>query len=321
MQIRFRYQREYVPDGVLAAVDKGELDGCDALVAFVAGRDTSEPAVVPVRLVTVVNTRRVANMVVFTLRLCHYPGVTRHKSRAELASNGQRYLDALISENDGKYFPVTTAVPPLANDPPENQDDAWIAIARNLALVPLLANACFIRVDGVYDAAHQHLPLADDGSLTLREERAAHVRFSYFTGIHDDAADLEIACTTDGERVKVISDAILPLGLRYDVDQFALYAGSVAIPTWSRLVLQVRSATRADDSTSNGLVPVRVAFPLAVRPARRERLFRVALSGVGAILVAMPAILAKDVPVGWRIGLAVAGAACLTAVTALAPRH
>ncbi len=276
---------------------------------------------VPVRLVTVLNTRRVANMVVFTLRLGDYPGVTRHKSFAELASNGKRYLDELISENDGTYFPVTTAVPPLANDPPENQDDAWIAIARNLALVPLLANACFIRVEGVYDASDQHLRLAADGSLTLREERAAHVRFSYFTGVQDDAAALEIACTTDGERVKVISDAVLPLGLRYDVDQFALYAGAVAVPSWSRLILQVRSETRSDGSATNNLVPVRVAFPLAVRPARRERLFRIALSGLGAILVAMPAILAKDVPVGWRIGLAAAGAACLTAVTALSPRH
>jgi len=76
------------------------------------------------------------------------------------------------------------------------------------------------------------------------------------------------------------------------------------------LTIGLHSST--DDAT---LVPAYARFPVVVRKSRSQLLLRLVTTSVGALLVALPAILGPNAPLELRVVCAVVGAALLAVAT------
>jgi hypothetical protein len=131
----------------------------------------------------------------------------------------------------------------------------------------------------------------------------------FYSNTYDESARPVLACDTDGTFVRVSSDDRYEIALRYDSVEFWLHPGVQTFDTLSRATFSLRSQEGCDT-----FVPVIVRFPMGVRRSKSRMSARVMMSGTGALLVALPAILGGATAVELKVAAAVVGAALLAVV-------
>lgn len=309
--IRFRYRSDYVVAPVDRDVAKNEIKGTKALLAFIADHETGHPFVVPVRYATVVSAEPSETAVIFRLQLDEYVALDRYPIDLDgILELGKKFVDGLEASNKG-YYPVVYSAPDLPAKASDDDSQAWQQAVERLALHPTFAESYFIRLSPPLNQKGEHLQFDSDGRLCVVDQQSVRITVTLYSGTYNPDVKPVLSCATDGTFLRVSSDDEYRVALRYDSVEFWLHPASLSYETLSRLTISLASS-----SDYPKLVPAHARFSVVVRKSRSMLLARIGSTSLGALLVALPAILGPSAALELRIGSAVAGAALL-AVTSI----
>jgi len=306
--IQFRYDASYVVPALQRSIK--DVVGWRATLAFVAGEETDNPFLVPVRLATVLTATCVADIFIFRLRVGGYADLTDYpRNEPALVDRSRRILDDLRSANGDQFFPAVRNCPGLQLTAAPEPEDQWLAAARLLALHTTFASSYFVRIDAPRTQSDHELSFNQEGRLLVVDQESVRFNVHFYSKRYEASLRPVLACDTDGTFVRVSSDDRYEIAHRYDSVEFWLHPGVQTFDTLSRATFSLRSEVGVD-----AFVPVNVRFPITVRRSRSRMSVRVATSGAGALLVALPAILGTTAPVELKVAAAVIGAALLALV-------
>ena len=135
---------------------------------------------------------------------------------------------------------------------------------------------------------------------------------SFYTERYEPSFKPTLSCATDGTFLRVSSDHEYEVALRYDTVEFWVHPAALNFETLSRLSISLTGQPEAA-----GLIPANARFPVAVRRSKSRLLVRMLVTALGALLVALPAILGPSTLLQIRIVSALLGA-MLLAVSSVA---
>jgi hypothetical protein len=303
--IQFRYDANYVVPALQRSIN--DVVGWTATLAFVAGHDTENPFLVPVRLATVLTATCVADIFIFRLRVGGYVDLDNYpRTEESVAEASRRILHDLRLANGGSFYPAVRNCPGLHMAAGSEQAEQWLAAARRLVLHSTFATSYFVRIDPPMTQSGQQLAFNAEGRLVVVDQESVRFNVHFYSNTYDEDVRPLLACDTDGTFVRVASDDRYELALRYDSVEFWLHPGIQSFDTLTRATFSLRSQAGAA-----AFVPVIARFPITVRRSKSRMSARIAASGGGALLVALPAVVAGAAPVELRVAAAVVGAALL----------
>ncbi|AWE51490.1 hypothetical protein ACFXGG_33265 [Streptomyces nigra] len=310
--LQFRYEAQYVAPPLQQKVANGSILGVRALIGFVADADSPTDAfILPVRVAEVVAAECAADVFLFKLRVTDHVDLDDYSlSRADIVAESRKVLDKIIEGNGGAYYPAVLKFPAFPIRTSEDQAQLWLSVARRLALHTTFESSYFMRVDQpVHLAKATSFAFEPDGRLSLSDLKPARLPVSFYSPRYTEAPKIALTCSTDGRFLRVSSDASHDVALRYDSTEFWLQPDAASFDALTHVTIRLGP----EEAGSTPVAAIRL--PVIVRHSRVRLLSRVAISALGAFLVAMPAILGAHSPLALRIVLAVVGAGALSAAT------
>ncbi|MFD9795537.1 hypothetical protein ACFWXK_31815 [Streptomyces sp. NPDC059070] len=310
--IQFRYEARYVASSLQQKVASGSVLGQRALIGFVA--DAAVPAdcfLLPVRVAEVVAAECVADVILFKLRVTDHVDLDEYAlSRADINTESRRAIDKIVEANDGTYYPAVLKFPAFPIRTNGDQAQLWISVARRLALHPTFENAYFMRVDQPAHLTGAHaFAFEPQGRLSLGDLKPARLPVSFYSSCYTETPKITLSCATDGRFLRVSSDHTHDVALRYDSTEFWLQPDAASFDALTHVTIRL-------GPVDPGPTPVAaVRFPVLIKHSRIRLVSRVAISALGAFLVAVPAILGSGSPVSLRVLLAVLGSGFLSTAT------
>ncbi|MEU4352344.1 hypothetical protein [Streptomyces sp. NPDC023838] len=310
--IQFRYEAQYVASSLQQKVASGSVLGQRALIGFIADATTpAECFLLPVRVAEVVAAECVAEVILFKLRVTDHVDLDDYAlSRTDINIESRRAIDKMIEGNGGTYYPAVLKFPAFPIRTNGDQAQLWISVARRLALHPTFENSYFMRVDQpAHLASAAAFTFEPQGRLSLGDLQPARLPVSFYSQSYTETPKITLTCSTDGRFLRVSSDHSHDVALRYDSTEFWLQPDASSFDALTHVTIRLGPA-------EPGTTPVAaVRFPVIIKHSRIRLISRVAISALGAFLVAMPAILGANSSLPLRVLLAVIGAASLSAAT------
>ncbi|WP_217177317.1 hypothetical protein [Streptomyces sp. AC495_CC817] len=314
--LQFRYEAQYVAPSLQQRVANGTILGVRVLVGFVADADSPTDAfLLPVRVAEVVAAECAADVFLFKLRVTDHVDLDEYSlSRADIVTESRKAIDKII-EGNGAYYPAVLKFPAFPIRTSEDQAQLWLSVARRLALHTTFESAYFMRVDQpVHLARATTFTFASDGRLSLSDLKPARLPVSFYSPRYMELPKIALTCSTDGRFLRVSSDASHDVALRYDSTEFWLQPDASSFDALTHVTIRLGP----EEGGSTPIAAIRL--PVIVRHSRVRLLSRVAISALGAFLVAMPAILGPQSSLALRIVVAVVGAGTLSAATVVMGR-
>ncbi|MFD9564065.1 hypothetical protein [Streptomyces sp. NPDC059994] len=139
--------------------------------------------------------------------------------------------------------------------------------------------------------------------------KPARLPVSFYSQHYTEIPKISLTCSTDGRFLRVSSDDSHDVALRYDSTEFWLQPDAASFDALTHVTIRLGP----EEAVTTPVAAVRL--PVIIKHSRMRLISRVAISALGAFLVATPAILGADSPLTLRILLAVIGAATLSAAT------
>ncbi|MBQ1090137.1 hypothetical protein [Streptomyces sp. B93] len=310
--IRFRYEARYVAPPLQQKVANGSVLGVQTLIGFIADEDSPTDAfLLPVRLAKVVSAECAADIFRFRLRVTEHVDLDEYSlNRDEIRASSRRTIDKIMEGNNGTYYPALLRFPPFPIGTGSDEAQLWIGVARRLALHPTFASAYFMRVDPpVHLKSATTFTFDPEGRLVLGDMQPARLPVSFHTEHYAETPKISLTCDTDGRFLRVSSDASHDVASRYDSTEFWLQPDASSFDSLTHVTVRL-------GPDEPGTTPVAdVGLPVVVKHSRVRLFSRVAISALGACLVATPAILGPDSSLPLRVLLAVLGAAALSTAT------
>jgi hypothetical protein len=308
--VRFRYDQKYVSADVQrAAKDVVDTDG---LVGFVADTGSDHPFLLPIRYVSVVSVECPGRVFVFNLRIGGYPALDDGKvAPDELTKKSYEQLKQLWPNRAEEFKPVQSSPPSLGARPSSEAARNWEVIAERLAWHDTFKSSYFLRVDPLTTLKNDdELTFDDEGRLKLVDGQSLRVRTVFYSDDYAPTAKQSLSCSTDDKFVRVSSDAVYDVALRYDLVEFWLHPSTLNYGTVSTVKIKLENSDEASTS-----VAAYVGLPVIVRRSRPKLAIRAAVTSLGALLVALPAILGTGSSLGLRLVSALFGASILAFTT------
>lgn len=319
--LRFRYEAEYVAPELQAWIADGSVLGRRALIAFVADVEDPEPFLVPIRLASVVQTDKVADMIVLQLSVEDYANLEDLPlAEQELKSVGKAWLGKLRERNGGRYYPAVTKFPDLRIHEGADDDAKWLGIARRLSMHDTFANSYFMRVAPPLRGNGAELAFDKRGRLAVSDRQSAKLQVVFYSKKYTENVPRTLSCATDGTFLRISSDDAYDVASRYDSVEFWLQPETMSFDALARVTVRLGAPAGDGAAAGSPTLTTQAWFPVIVRRSRSRLLIRVASSTAGAFLVALPAILGQGAPLRLRILSAVAGAAFIAYATIVAAR-
>ncbi|MFF4827961.1 hypothetical protein ACFY20_34240 [Streptomyces sp. NPDC001312] len=310
--IQFRYEAKYVAPSLQQKVAGGSIIGARALLGFIADADSPTNAfLLPVRIAEVVAAECVAEVFLFRLRVTDHVDLDDYSlSRPEINAESRRAIDKIIEGNAGAYFPAVLKFPALPIRTGEDPAQLWISVARRLALHPTFENSYFMRVDQpVHLTSATSFAFEPDGRLSLSDQQPARLPVSFYSQRYAETPKITLTCDTDGSFLRVSSDPSHDVALRYDSTEFWLQPDAASFDALTHVTIRLGPQEAGNTSVAA------IRLPVIIKHSRIRLFSRVAISALGAILVATPAILGPTSSLALRILLAVTGSAALSTAT------
>jgi hypothetical protein len=305
--VQFRYRERWLTPSLQRAVATHEVVGLPAVLGFVADSSGENPFILPVRHATVAEAVVVADMFVFKLRVGGYANLEQFPHSFEEIVDWSRPVVSQLTMNETGFFhPATASFPPMPEEVFDDVPERWLATARRLAVHPTFRDSYFLRVEPVETRAHKQLAFDRDGRLATVDNDSLRIRTHIFSEQYHPDAEYKLICSTDGTNMRVASDEVYVVALRYDQVEFWLHPPGQNYDTFSRVRISL-----ASEKSSAATIAANVQLQLVVRRSKSRVLGRWAVASVGAVLVAMPTILGADSSIGARIASALLGAALL----------
>lgn len=305
--IQFRYREQWVTSTVQRAVPNHGLEGADAILGFVADVTTPDPFMVPIRYARITEAAYVADMCIFKLRIGGYVDLAAYpKTLQAIVDVTRSFIDTMKENESGVFHPVTSSQPLLPEEVKDDVPASWLAAARRLAVHPTFKHSYFLRVDPVETHTQEQLRFSSDGRIEAVDGHSLRVVANFFGEQYAPDAQFKLTCSADGTNLRVASDETYDVELRYDSVEFWLHPAAQKFDTLSRVTV---SLTRGNGGEA--AVPAHVRIPLVVKPSKSRLVWRVLTTGLGAALVAFPAIIGTESLTELRIAAGVAGAALL----------
>jgi len=311
--LRFRYRPEHVPPEVREAISSGAVVGADTMVCFVSGLVTKQPFMLPVRLATVVQAHLRGGTYVFNLRAGGYVDL-RH--RAEQLANLIVESKKLLADPHRRRRAAVHVVPRL---PPavdavaaDGAWDAWDETARRLAQHPTYADTYFLKLELTPTRPDQPVGFGPGGQLEVVDGQSFQLVATVYAQNYTPTDRWKVECTTGGSHLRVVSPDTHGIELKHDSVEFWLESSAARGKALSLATLQLARADGDVDSLDTLL-----GIPVLVRPSRRRLAGRILVTSIGALLVALPAVLGDSSPVWLSVCLALAGASLLATASIL----
>ena len=310
--IQFRYQTSDVAPELQRIASNGQLIGKQGLIAFRA-RIEDDDFVLPVRCVTVKEVMLAGLFFVLKLRIAAYPNLSQYPANdTALKTKSKDFLARTLEMNDNHSFAALTKFPTFDNyTTTSNEADSWFTVATRLAKSEAYANAYFARIE-TPKRDEQPLYFDESGTLRLTEEKLIKLVCHYYSEEDVGASNKKLVCAADSNFLRVSSTTEYPYLSRYDSVEFWLQPSLVNYPTQTLARVALEESTHSP--TSNELAS-RVLFSVIIERSRSQVAARATLGGVGAFLLALPAILGSESDVWLRVVLAVLGALIISYVT------
>jgi hypothetical protein len=319
--LQFRYDAEYVAPHLQASIADGSVIGQRALIAFVADVEDPEPLLVPVRMASVVLAENIADMIVLRLCVSDYANLEDQPLAAnELKAASKAWLDKLREKNGGRYFPAVTKFPDFRIHESSDRAQQWLGIARRLSLHNTFANSYFVRVDDPLLVTGKKLSFDEQGRLSLSDRQSGKLQVSFYSQKYSDDVPRTLSCATDGTFLRISSDDTYDVALRYDSVEFWLQPSTTSFDSLARVTIRLGGPAEESTTTGSRALTTNVRFPVVVRRSRSRLLIRVTSSAIGALLVALPAILGQNSSLRLRILSAVIGAGLIAYATIVVAR-
>ncbi|MCC5480482.1 hypothetical protein [Streptomyces barringtoniae] len=316
--IQFRYEAQYVAPPLQQKVANGTIIGQRALIGFIADAvpppnavPPPDPFLLPIRVADIVAAECVAEVFLFKLRVTDHVDLDDYSlSRAEINTESRKAIDKIVEANGGTYYPAVLKFPAFPIRTNGDQAQLWISVARRLALHPTFENAYFMRVDQpVHLASAAAFTFEPEGRLSLGDLQPARLPVSFYAQRYTEIPKISLTCDTDGRFLRVSSDAAHDVALRYDSTEFWLQPDAASFDALTHVTI------RLGPEQANTTPVAAVRFPVIIKHSRIRLISRLAISALGAILVATPAILGPASSLPLRIVLAVIGSAALSTAT------
>ncbi|MEV0287836.1 hypothetical protein AB0H36_27300 [Kribbella sp. NPDC050820] len=304
--LQFRYRERWVEPAIQRAVPSHQADGLRAVLGFVASG--SDPFILPIRYATVVRAECVADMFIFKLRVGGYLNLQHEYplSFADIVAKSRVTSSQLTRNENARFYPATSSFPQMPEEITDDAPERWLATAPRLALHPTFANSYFLRVAPVETQQDRSLQFDDEGRVRAVDGQSLRIVTNIFAETYAPKAEYKLTCTTGGTNVRVASDEVYYVRLRYDSVEFWLHLAAQNYDTLSGV--KVSLASEKDGAKT---IPAHVGIPLLVSRSRSRMLRRWSAASAGAVLVALPAILGEGSPLGVRIAAALVGAGLL----------
>jgi hypothetical protein len=238
------------------------------------------------------------------VNLDHYPN-----KMDDILKSSHKFVTHLVAANEG-YYPALDRFGDLGVRESKDPASDWLKTAQRLRQYKTFSSSYFLRVGTPTTQGGSELKFGEDGRLAVVDQQSVRLRVSFFSGIYDQEEPLTLKCGTDGTFLRVSSDDVHNIALRYDTVEFWLHPSGLNFDTLSRVTVALTSK-----SPESSLVPAYCRLPVVIRRSTSRMLTRIAASSTGALLIALPAILGLGSPLELRISSAVLGAALLAVST------
>ncbi|RAS65730.1 hypothetical protein C8D87_104281 [Lentzea atacamensis] len=308
--IQFRYETDYVSPTLQRTVASGSIVSSAVTIAFVAETETDNPFLLPVRHAKVISAVCVADIFIFRLQVGSYVNLGDFpRNEGEIRNRSRVILDQVTAANK-RYYPAVTSFPDLHMRESVDPAGDWLSSARRLVLHSTFSNSYFLRIDPPTTQTGSPLTFNSDGRLEVVDRESVRIHVSFYSGLYAPERKHVLSCTTDGTFLRVSSDDSYEVALRYDSVEFWLHPGSLDFNTLSRVTISLTGEQEISD-----FVPTHARFPVVVKRSASRLTLRVATTALGALLVALPAILGASSPLAVRIAIGLVGAALLATST------
>jgi hypothetical protein len=306
--IQFRYRMRWISPELQDEVRANRVNGRPAVLGFVSADRSTSPFVLPVRYATVARTEVVADMVLFQLRVRGYPNLDLYPSSfAEIVALSRGVIGQLKRNSKGRFYSATSNFPAMPHEILDDAPKRWLATARLLALHPTFKESYFLRVAPV-ETTRRKLAFDAEGNLASVDGESLRIATQIFATHYSRDGDFRLTCLTDETNLRVASDNVYHVALRYDSIKFWLHPAGQNYDTSSLVRISL-----ASEKAGGRTIAAHVDLPVIVRRSRSRIMRRWSAASVGAVLVAMPTILGPGVgvPIAIRLVAALAGAGLL----------
>ncbi|MEV0287837.1 MULTISPECIES: hypothetical protein [unclassified Kribbella] len=305
--VQFRYRDRWVTPAVRRAVSSRQVEGIRAVLGFAANTSTSDPFVVPIRYATVAKAEKVAHMFIFQLRIGGYTNLQGYPdSLPGIVTQSRIAIDQLTAFENGVFHSATSNFPRMPEETSDNAPDRWLAAAERLALHPTYENAFFLRVASIETYQGKVVRCDKDGRLEAIDGQSLRIVTNIYTKRYVPDSGFKLTCTPGGPNLRIASDEVYDVALKYDAVDFWLFPAVQNYDTFSRVKISLASET-----TRVPTVPAHVPLSFRINRSRSRTVRRWFAASSGAVLVALPAILGDGSPLSLRIAAALAGAGLL----------
>lgn len=300
---QFRYELKYLPASVQALFEAGEVGDIRLLIAF-----KSEPKVVgdktiivPLRWARVVEVERITDFFVIRFSVEGYPvfrGNQVPSNRGSLEEISNKYLDS-VPQSEMK-LPVHLGATNLVETSDNADKNAWIVIARVMSFHKIFAEVHFLRVSTPTSDKGNELWRDAEGNFEIKEGNYLHIPIDYFASSYSESEPI-LEVIPDGQTLRIASGGKTRLDSRYDSIKVWLQAKDVSGRTRSEIQIHTEGGKATCPQTV-------VRMPLVVRNSVFTVVAKTLVSGLGAVLIAMPGLLGPSADLWLRGILAAAGA-------------
>lgn len=305
--VQFRYRDRWVTPALRRMVSEGQVEGLRTLLCFGANTMAVDPFVLPIRYATVAKAEQVADMFIFQLRVGGYPNLDDYPlTLPAIVEKSRITIDQLKAAENGLFHSATSNFPQMPEEVTDDVAERWLATAQRLALHPTFQHSYFLRVATVETRRGKEVRFDKDGRLKAVDGQSLRIVTSIYARRYVPDAGFTLTCTPGGSNLRVASDEVYDVALRYDVVEFWLFPAVQNYDTLSRVRISLASA-----KTGVPTIPARVRLPLVVNRSRSRDFRRWGAVSAGALLVALPAILGEGSPLAVRITAALVGAGLL----------
>ncbi|WP_433168753.1 hypothetical protein [Kribbella sp. CA-247076] len=304
--VQFRYRERWVEPALQRAVPSRKAERLPAVLGFVASG--SDPFILPVRYATVARAECIADMFIFKLRLGGYVNLQHEYplSLQDIVAKSRTTVSQLMMNENSRFYPATSSFPQMPEEVTDDGPERWLATARRLALHPTFENSYFLRVAPFETKQNKKLRFDDEGRIRTVDGQSLRIDTNIFGEKYAPKAEFKLTCTTGGTNIRVASDDVYRVALRYDSVEFWLHPAAQNFDTLSGVKISL--ASERNGATT---IPAHVRLPLVVNRSKSRTLRRWSAASAGAVLVALPAILGEDSPLSLRIAAALVGAGLL----------
>jgi len=311
--IQFRYEADYVAPALQQIVANDKVLGETAVLGFIADAESSTPFVLPIRLATITHAENVADMFILRLRVGGYPDPgDSPMNLPEINTESAKFYAKLVQSNGGRYYPATVKFPNLHLSSAGDSAQKWTGIVRRLALHSTFATSYFVRIDPPVSTSRRKVSFDELGTLHLSDGQSVKVPVSFYSTQYSEDTRVLLSCRTDGTFLKVSSDDTYDVALRYDSVEFWLQPRTAAFDALARATIKLTCDPPNGEGGAQLPLTTNAYFPVVVVRSRSRLAVKIAASAIGALLVALPAILGQDSSLRLRVLMAVLGALLLS---------